>query len=444
VYIVYSVVLAHDIARWIPFLSLVDLFCCPECGTSRLRFLEDTLTCEACGWETRRSMGVIDILKQRRSSGEAQLDAAEQERALLAALGLAGDEDDMRAIRSALEPLQPIGHGFFDAEENLFLERFCIENFEPKPILGPVYLPRVAKVNSVFNGSVRIRNGGAFPISSNGENAVTISYHWRRNGQIAVFEGARSSLPVPVAASGCLTVPLLIHAPDEPGHYELQVVALQEFKRWFDDRSVSVMMEIDHADPPNPPDRSGETAFSGVSDEALSSGFIDRHFEAPESAIVLEIGGGINPSFRASGSGRTWPGTFINCDVSLRLLRLAALLARRRNQQTVQARFDANDMPIPSGTLDAVFVSRALHHFENLNTILAEIARVLKKNGTLFLLCEPVGIAYDDYTKLLIRNGVNEQIFPMGVYTRAVEKAGLRLEDAQCDWGFSFKGLFRK
>jgi hypothetical protein len=67
-----------------------------------------------------------------------------------------------------------------------------------------------------------------------------------------------------------------------------------------------------------------------------------------------------------------------------------------------------------------------------------------KPDGVMFLLCEPVAVAYDDLMKRLIGNGVNEQVLPAGIYARLGEEAGFRLEDAQCDWGFSFKGLFRK
>jgi hypothetical protein len=62
----------------------------------------------------------------------------------------------------------------------------------------------------------------------------------------------------------------------------------------------------------------------------------------------------------------------------------------------------------------------------------------------LFLLCEPIGFTYDDWTKQLIRSGVNEQVFPSGIYERVASEAGLSLVAAQVDWTFSFKGVFEK
>jgi hypothetical protein len=73
-----------------------------------------------------------------------------------------------------------------------------------------------------------------------------------------------------------------------------------------------------------------------------------------------------------------------------------------------------------------------------------ECRRVLKPDGLLFLLCEPVATEYDEPTKALIRAGVNEQMFPLDAYDAMIAEAGLERIDAACDWGFSLKAALRK
>ena len=68
---------------------------------------------------------------------------------------------------------------------------------------------------------------------------------------------------------------------------------------------------------------------------------------------------------------------------------------------------------------------------------------MLKPNGLLFLMCEPVGHEYDDLVKNLIRQNVNEQAFPLDGYLAICDRAGLEPVDLQVDWGFSLKGVFR-
>ncbi|MCU9956462.1 class I SAM-dependent methyltransferase [Burkholderia sp. BKH01] len=421
-----------------------EVFACPECA-GRLLPQTDRIVCSACDWQTHKHAGVVDILPRARESKWNHVDVSECERALIANLGLPGGGDDLLAIRAALEPVSPIGNPFFDAEENLFLDRFNISNFYPKVTLGPLYLPDAAGLGEFFHGAIRIINNGEFPVDSNGENAVVVSYHWRRNGEMEIFEGNRTSIPVAIKPHQSVTVPFAITAPQNEGRYTLDVTVLQEHKRWHDERTISSEMLVSRKAGPVYPDMSRGHQFSEAFDGKLAAQFVDQNLELDRNGTALEIAGGIRPSFRESETGRYWPGTFINSDVSIRLLRIADLLARRcGHPETIQARFDANRMPINAGSVDVVFVSRAIHHFEDLHAIFSEITRVLKPAGQLFILCEPVGVAYDEFTKNLISSGVNEQVFPHGIYERSAKAAGLRLKEVQCDWGFSFKGMFRK
>jgi SAM-dependent methyltransferase len=422
-------------------------FRCPACRSNRITFEETGLSCSECDWQAKFEYGVIDMLPPL---GTAQKDSFQKDiecsiRGVVAALGMLDTDLNRAGVASAFAPVTPTRHPFFDAEEELFIERFGISNFEAKLKLGPLYLPSSVKMGAVFHGAVRVRNVGAFNISSTGEKPLWLSYHWLENGKVVEFEGVRSAFPVDLAPGREVTTPIEIRAPQKSGNYELEVLPLQEFVRWHDEAAIQQSISINLDGRPFSPDNSGGKEFSERFDGQLGSEFVDRYVRLNDSGVVIEIGGGIRPSFRDSQLGSNWKGFFINTDVSMRLLRIAEYIAAERGEvASWHARLDANSLPCPDNSVDAIFFSRSIHHFENLNRIFNEIFRVLKQNGQLVLLCEPVGVAYDDFTKRLIINGVNEQVFPRGIYERCAFESGLDLIVGQCDWGFSFKGLFRK
>ncbi|MEM9392589.1 MAG: class I SAM-dependent methyltransferase [Pseudomonadota bacterium] len=365
-------------------------------------------------------------------------------RAVAEKLSVDGDSSAQALIERVLAPVKSVGNSFFDAEEELFLERFAITNFEPLVQVEQLYPPASARRGTVFHVAVRIKNLSEFPIESAGEFPLLLSYHWLRRDEMVVFEGQRTALPRPVPPGREITVPITVKAPDDLGQHELKVLAVQEGVAWQEDTGMTRDIEISRSEPPSLPDLSNGREFSEVLDDKIAAEFSDGNLQLPEKGVVIEIGGGIRTSFRRSRIGANWTGTFVNCDVSIRLLQIASLLAREEPHPTLQVRLDANAMPIRDGFVDAVFISRAIHHFVDLNQITREIFRVLKPGGQLFLLCEPVGAMYDDFTLDLIERGVNEQVFPKGVYERILSGIGFELDAAQCDWGFSFKGAFRK
>ncbi|RQV09548.1 hypothetical protein DF042_00870 [Burkholderia cenocepacia] len=67
---------------------------------------------------------------------------------------------------------------------------------------------------------------------------VKIAYHWRRDsGEIAVFDGSRSSLPdggIPPRTQ--ISADAWIEAPELPGRYILELTMLQEGIYWFEER----------------------------------------------------------------------------------------------------------------------------------------------------------------------------------------------------------------
>ncbi|WP_424362456.1 class I SAM-dependent methyltransferase [Methylocystis parvus] len=375
----------------------------------------------------------------RDPAGEAEIISALAER-----LGLS--EEDLRASK-LFEPLPPTGNAFFDSEEEIFLDRFAFSNVRPRLKVQKIYATGKMQAGGVQMLAVRVRNESAFPVASHGEHPVYLSYHWLdAAGKAVAFEGRRTHLPVDVKPGQAITAHVQVEAPSEYKRLSLKVVPVQELVSWLEDDGETVEIEFSSAPPPSLPRFDDDRPFSEALDDVLSAQFLGRHLDsASEPILGLEIGGGTMAALSRWAWANGGKATVINGDVSVRLLRIAALLsAKGGDTVTLHARFDANSLPIQAATLDAAVFCRSLHHFEDPVRVMRECRRVLKPDGLLFLLCEPVATEYDEPTKALIRAGVNEQMFPLDAYDAMIADAGFKWVDAACDWGFSLKAALRK
>ena len=80
--------------------------------------------------------------------------------------------------------------------------------------------------------AVEVVNTGACALPS-GE-PVNLSYHWMAgDGAVAVFEGERTPLPLPLPPGAKTGVVLRLKAPGIPGRYRLRVDAVWERRFWF-------------------------------------------------------------------------------------------------------------------------------------------------------------------------------------------------------------------
>lgn len=101
--------------------------------------------------------------------------------------------------------------------------------------------------------------------------------------------------------------------------------------------------------------------------------------ELAPGARILDLGCADGPHIPRLSTG----GDVVGTDVSLDRLRRAHALA-----PVVAA--VGERLPFAPGSFDLVYVSHVLHHAEDHRTVLAEISRVLKPGGTIFLIetCE--------------------------------------------------------
>lgn len=356
---------------------------------------------------------------------------------------------DPDAVKAAqlLEDLKPTGNSFYDSEEAIFLERFAFVNLNPRLRVQKVYSNGKMRSGTTHTLAVRVINDSGFNITSSNDKPVCLSYHWHNlDGSIVLFEGMRSSLPIDLKPGQAVTAHVAVVVPDNVSRLRLSIVPVHEYVSWLESDGQSLEIEVVSQATPKPPRFEAGQPFSEELDNILSLKCIERNLPTTSDPLVgVEIGGGTTAimSRFCWESGRS--GTILNCDVSVRLLRVGALLSAKGDDPvTIHTRCDANRLPFRSGALDVAVFSRSLHHFEDPVRVLRECHRALKPGGILLLLCEPVAIIYDEPTKQLIRDGVNEQVFQLDAYEGMMAEAGFVAKDIAVDFGFSLKGAYRK
>lgn len=97
-------------------------------------------------------------------------------------------------------------------------------------------VPHQMQVGGTYEGMAYFRSDdiGPWLPAAQSERCVNMSYHWiDANGHMAVKEGMRTSLTVPVQPGESLNVAFHIIAPDTPGRYFLQPDLVHETVTWF-------------------------------------------------------------------------------------------------------------------------------------------------------------------------------------------------------------------
>ncbi len=103
--------------------------------------------------------------------------------------------------------------------------------------------PETATAGSEFAVEVQLRNAGPKIWPRWGMTRVALSYHWRRDGEITVFDGVRTQLPRDVKAGEVVETDMRVLAPDEPGSYELLFDPVRESVSWFSQRNDGAYCE---------------------------------------------------------------------------------------------------------------------------------------------------------------------------------------------------------
>lgn len=286
--------------------------------------------------------------------------------------------------------------------------------------------------DTTFTGNVRLENIGAVPISSHSAIPTMISYHWHTaNGELAVFDGHRTPLPIELLTGRQITVPMKLETPKEPGDYCLELTMVQEGECWLDENAKQIPIKVTAEPLPD------LTIGWNISNEPTSSYGEDHkksidllHARLQETGrsrfTLLEIGGNVHPTlFHFNGD-------LYNVDIDIHSMQIGAMLNKHWSKEVNFICADATALPFPDGMFDAIILCSALHHFPDVRKLLRSLSRKLRPCGFIATLSEPIGHYYGtNISSDLLRElakGINEQTFTLEEYANIFQAAGLKAE----------------
>lgn len=169
---------------------------------------------------------------------------------------------------------------------------------------------------------------------------------------------------------------------------------------------------------------------------AYADGDVDR---------VLDVGGGTGRGARAVGAAvRRSDADRGDGPRSLVLDAARGMLreAHATGLEVVQA--DAGALPVRDGSVDAVLVVDALHHFPSAERAVAEAARVLRPGGVLVIReFDPATLRGRALTSLERAVGFDSTFYPAGDLAALVEGAGLASVLPDRGFGYTVVGVKR-
>lgn len=104
---------------------------------------------------------------------------------------------------------------------------------------------RCLEINNIIVFPILLMNNTGIELSSDGEYPLHMSYHWLdKQGNMVVYDGIRSKLPVPVLPSTNAVIDTKVQTPSKCGEYVLRITLVQESVRWFDEPDVDLRMDF--------------------------------------------------------------------------------------------------------------------------------------------------------------------------------------------------------
>ncbi len=448
---------------------------CPVCRQDRLFLTEKHLTCGDCktSWFIRNR---VPDLYHRYGSGKESRTSGQR-----------GDNSDDATVRLILEALDlnPEVHhgtvheivsrsrqlsskdGAVTAEIRDLTGRFQPEpdccagdvpvnaNRSPAITLERHYFPEQVPPGEQVTANIRVTNSGHHPWSSRTDLPVSLAVatvlEKKKPVQIMsvplrfpvdVLPGRSITLPVPVRfpafrgpcdLSVCLVVGSnrisamagdRIHVSVTPGSF------MKNITRFFGKSRKKVTPLIHKNSAPYDQDhQAGRILF----EEELK--------KRKRLTRVLEIGSGVHPQTAWIPDSKT-----VALDISSPMLELGSLYFAERNLNSKVAFICADGCapPFKPDTFDAVAMFSALHHFPEPEKVLKKTLVLLKKDGFIAVMCEPVNDTLEGVeTVRELQKGINEQVFTWQEYVRIFDWAGLHPAHLQIDGG-SLKAILTR
>ena len=132
---------------------------------------------------------------------------------------------------------------------------------------GQVTVPEQVTAGEEFTVGTRLFNRSGEPWVQHGAARVRLSYHWRDlDGEVVVWDGARTDIPLPVAGDGPVIAAQRVKAPRAPGRYVLELDPVFEQVAWFSDRNggATYRQEVEVVAPAGDEPSSGAPGAAGA------------------------------------------------------------------------------------------------------------------------------------------------------------------------------------
>lgn len=406
--------------------------------------------------------GPLDFLGEHEETIDARgVPQAEIER-VRSHLGLpAGSEIDADIARAIALTGTRFGQAHLSAEARILAERFRIPGFDVgraaagaatlagrmtaglAKVFGSGGVARLEHISNTVGSrltagrevyrSVRVRNAGG-ALASSPRSGVEARW-FRPDGTPLPESTLATALPVDLEAGREITLILRIFAPATPGRYTLQFVLpasrdAQPFLALEVDAIVCDLPVFDYAFFP--------AVLDYESDHRVAVQELDAYLRERahgRKLDVLEIGGGVHPTgFALANQGHRVLAT----DISHSQCILGTLYFRHRepgvNETLAFLSCDGTDLPFADDAFDGVMFFAAFHHFADPRAALAEVKRVVKPGGFIFIGCDNCGPEPADATYLEeLRRGINEQVFTLPEYAELFREANVRVARARID-----------
>lgn len=250
-----------------------------------------------------------------------------------------------------------------------------------------------------------------------------------RENQLSVVEAQRNAVEIRQGQVTCLHCSTLFEIED--GILDLlvnpDIVIVNEQKGWTELEQMVVNTDEVMLALPDPEEEGHKHAWQS---QSLNFHYMWSQLALRGDERVLDL-----------GAGRCWTTRYFarrGCyAVGLDILRTkyVGLLTSDIYMQHEGIFFermtgDMNDLPLRDGAFDLVFLNATIHHSSNLSAVAKEITRVLVPGGRVIFINEPsIGVFQSKELHCPeVEHGINENVYRLYEYTRALQQQGLDLQ----------------
>ncbi len=320
-------------------------------------------------------------------------------------------------------------------------------NKAPGIFLERHYFPAQITAGTKITANIRIQNTGNHPWSSRAKEPLLLAMIWRADKKKEfTLQSHPVRFPVDIASKRSITMPVPVSTPGHNGEYELTACLVTGAGRVAARAAEPIAVHVKSdslKERINTFFNPGKKKIIPVMNPGIETYDKDHEtgraiFEAElkkrkRLTRVLEIGAGVHPQTAWIKDSKT-----VALDISAPLLELGSLYFSQKNLASKVAFICADGCipPFKSGTFDAVALFSTLHHFPEPETVLKNTAGLLKKDGFMAVMCEPVNDTLEGVETIReLQKGINEQVFTWPEYVQIFDQAGLDIAYLQIDGG---------